>query len=247
MTMKMAYNKHLLLLVNLLLFSCASVESVDISKLVLVENRYYLEGSEEPFSGTAVSWYVNGQQASELNFQEGMFAGQQHYWYDNGDRKLAIHISDSFPDGLFYYQEEDYVFDALYEKGVLLSREIRYQLDLSTIWQIYADKTLSTLELNADNEIVAASEQAYEEAALASASILNGMLVLSFAEEDALIGRLFFQDGEVIFQENYVEGELSILLYHERSAGNTIFHCYYDRGRLQAVSDDICTRLPARD
>jgi len=247
MTMKIAYKKNLLLLAILLLFSCAPEEPVEVSSLLLQENRYYPEDSDEPFSGMAVSWYENGQRASELSFLQGMFAGQQHYWYDNGDRKLAIHINDSLPDGVFYYQEDDYVFDALYENGVLLSREIRYQLDLSTIRQTYADKTLSTLELNADNEIMAASEQAYEESALASASILNGMLVISFTEEGTLIGRLFFQDGEVIFQENYVDGELSILLYHERSEGNTIFHCYYDGGSLQAVSDDICTRLPARN
>jgi antitoxin component YwqK of YwqJK toxin-antitoxin module len=247
MTMKMAYKKHLLFLTILLLFSCASEEPTQVSSLLLLENRYYLEDSGDPFSGKAVSWYENGQQASELSFLQGMFAGQQHYWYENGDRKLTIHINDSLPDGVFYYQEDDYVFDALYEKGVLLSREIRYQLDFRTIWQTYADKTLFTLELNADIEIVAASEQAYEEVALASANILNGMLVISFAEEDALIGRLFFQDGEVIFQENYVDGELSILLYHDRSRDNTIFHCYYDGGSLQAVSDDICARLPARD
>jgi hypothetical protein len=100
--------------------------------------------------------------------------------------------------------------------------------------------------MNLAGEILGSYESDYTELTQASVATQQGMLVIRFEEPDQLIGRLFFLNGEVQYQENYVDGELSILLYHDRSAGNDIMHCYYERGELLSVSDAVCTDLPLR-
>lgn len=230
----------------LALLSCNRGNETDTDRLELRAGLYYLTGSDQPYSGRAIATDENGQMQAALNFRNGSYADQVKYWDENGTVKLEANMVGGLLNGRFTYQEDDYRYDALYENGALLNREIHYEQDGIKVIQRYADNTLITSELNQDDEVIGSYEQSYTELTRASVATEQGMLVISFAEPDQLIGRLFFLDGEVQYQENYVDGELSILLYHERSAGNAILHCYYDRGELLTVSDAICTDLPPR-
>ncbi len=244
--MKKLTQKTWLILAVLVLLSCTSRKVADTTMLELKADFYYLAGSDQPYSGRAISTDENGQVMAVLNFLNGSYADQVRYWDENGALILEVNMADGLLNGRFTYQEEDYRYDARYDKGELLNREIRYAQDGIKVIQRYADSTLTTSELNQDGEVIGSYEQAYTELTRASVATEKGMLVISFAEPDQLIGRLLFLDGKVLYQENYVDGELSILLYHERSAGNNILHCYYDNGELLALSDAICTELPLR-
>lgn len=261
-------NTSLVTLITLLLFSCSREEPVDISRLELEGERFYLREDDDPFSGKATSSYADGQIKSEQNYRDGALSGPSRSWYQNGNQKseehyennrlagqstyfrqdgtikLTISISEGLLDGNFYYQEDDYSYNADFSKGVLSRREIQYQLVENTIIQTYENRNLSAVEINPEGAIVATTQQAYPVMITATARIDNGMLAITFLEDDELGRRLFFRHGDVVMQENYVDGELDILLYHDRSEGKRIYHCYYEGSMLQPVSDEICASLP---
>ncbi len=251
-----------------MLLSCSKEQFVDTSMLQLSNGLFYLKSTDQLFSGAALSFYENGQKKSEQHVQDGVLSGLTKNWYPNGnikseenfkdnlingqnifyfangEIKLEINIADSLLEGTFYYQEDDYIYNAFFTRGILMRSEIQYQLAENTIIQTYADNMLLTQELNNENEIIETTQKPYNEITTASASIDDGMLVVSFIEGGLIAGRLIFQNGDIIFQENYVNEQLDILLYHDREADNRIYHCYYEDSALESGSDDICTSLP---
>jgi antitoxin component YwqK of YwqJK toxin-antitoxin module len=127
--------KTLISLAMLALLSCTKESTTDSSMLVLKANRYYLQDESQPYSGQATAFHENGQQQAKLDFVNGSYAGLVKYWDESGEVKLEANIRDGLLHGKFYYQEEDYLYDALYEQGELLSREIRYQQDETRVIQ----------------------------------------------------------------------------------------------------------------
>jgi antitoxin component YwqK of YwqJK toxin-antitoxin module len=248
--------------------SCSKEQFVDTSMLQLSNDFFYLKSTDQLFTGSAVSFFENGQKKSEQHVQNGVLSGLVKNWYPNGnikseesfkdnlingkniffhesgEIKLKININDSLLEGTFYYQEGDYIYNAFFSNGILMRSEIQYQLAENTIIQTYADNMLLTQELSNEGEIIETTQKSYYERTSASASMNDGMLAVSFTEAGLFAGRLIFQNGEIIFQENYVNEQLDILLYHDRGVGNRIYHCYYADRALESGSDEICTNLP---
>lgn len=215
--------------------------------MLQTENGFaYLKGTDRLFTGTAVSYYENGQLQSEQHFDNGAINGRQVFLDETGTIKLELNIDDSFLDGAFYSRDGDYIFNAIFEKGVLIQREIQYQLADTTIIQTYAENLLTTRELDSKGAIITITEKPFSDKNIATAAIEENMLLVTFSENAQLTGRLFYQNGDIIFQENYVNGLLNILLYHDQADGNKIYHCYYEGEVLETASDDICSNLPIK-
>lgn len=250
-----------------MLVSCSKEQFVDTSLLQLSNGLFYLKSTDQLFTGAVVSFYENGQKKSEQHIQDGVLSGLVKNWYsngnikseenfknnlingknifysENGEIKLEINIADALLEGTFYYREDDYTYNAFFSKGLLMRSEIQYQLTDNTIIQTYAGNMLLTQELSSENEIIETTQKPYDEKTTATASIEDSMLVVSFIEDGLFTGRLIFQNGDILFQENYVNEQLDILLFHDRNAGNRIYHCYYEDSELESGSDDICSSL----
>ena len=234
----------LALIITVPLISCSNEMSVDISMLQINNGLFYLGTTDHLFSGTAVSYYEDGQQKSEQHVVNGNITGKNIFYDEDGTIKLEVYITDSFLNGDFYSRDDDDIFSAIFDRGVLVQREIQYQLADITIIQNYANNVLTTRELDLAGELIATTEVPFTDNNMATVAIEADMLVVSFTEGQQLTGRLFYRDGDIIFQENYVNGLLNILLYHDQANGNIIYHCYYEGARLEASSDEICTSLP---
>jgi antitoxin component YwqK of YwqJK toxin-antitoxin module len=227
-----------------LLSACNKTQPIDSAMLQFNDNLAYLKNTDQLFSGTVIDYYENGQQKSEQQFENGVISGRNIFFTEDGSVKLEVNISDSFLDGIFYSKDGDYSYKATFDNGTLVQREIQYQLIDNTVIQNYAENLLSTRELNSAGELVSTTEIPYEDNNIAKASVEAEMLVVSFSGNQKLRGRLFYQNGDITFQENYVNGLLNILLYHDQADGNKIYHCYYEGAKLEAGSDEICTNLP---
>lgn len=230
----------------MLLISCSQEQAVDISMLQVDKGLAYLKDTDRLFTGTAVSYYENGQLQSEQHFDNGTLDGRNVFLDESGTLKLELNIDNSFLDGVFYSRDGDYIFNATFDHGVLIQRQIQYQLADTTIIQTYAENLLTTQELDSKGAIITITEKPFSDKNIATAAIEENMLLVAFAENAQLTGRLFYQNGDIIFQENYVNGLLDILLYHDQSADNKIYHCYYEGEVLEADSDEICTNLPIK-
>jgi antitoxin component YwqK of YwqJK toxin-antitoxin module len=259
---------HKFLIVVLVLFSCSMEQFEDIAMLEINNGLFYLKSTGQLYSGMAVAsfkdgqrkyvqsfrngvlsglvktWHPNGKIRSEEHYNNNLISGKNIYFHESGEIKLEINIADSLLEGTFHYQEDDYIYSAFFSNGKLTRSEIQYQLADNIIIQTYANSMLFTSEFTKENEIIETTQKTYIDKTNASAFLDNGILVVSFNEEGQLAGRLFFKNGDIVLQENYVNGQLDILLYHDREAGNRIYHCYYQGSALESDSDDICSNLP---
>lgn len=56
----------------------------------LEEGLWFKRGEQEPFTGTVVGMYKNGQKESEKQYQAGKLEGMEVHWYDSGQKRWEI-------------------------------------------------------------------------------------------------------------------------------------------------------------
>ena len=61
-------------------------QTVDASKLVVIDGLTYEGGSEAPFTGVAISKYDSGQKKSEGTYKDGKREGLFTSWHENGQK-----------------------------------------------------------------------------------------------------------------------------------------------------------------
>ena len=72
---------------------------VDDSKLVKRGGLYYEVNSEDPFSGTMVAYYSNGQKKGEAEYRYGKKHGKFIKYYENGQKENESEYRDGLEQG----------------------------------------------------------------------------------------------------------------------------------------------------
>lgn len=90
-----------LLAILLVVFSMQAVSNPRVSSNDLIEKngKYYLGTETSLFSGSAVSYYSNGQIRLREDFHKGVKEGKEHTWYENGDLKSIVVYKAGKPQG----------------------------------------------------------------------------------------------------------------------------------------------------
>ena len=83
------------------------IEVVDGSRLVLLDKRYSLPGSEQPFTGRIVARNEAGQETARLNCFNGELHGVCTYFGPTGKRIAELHYAEGELDGLAVYWHPD--------------------------------------------------------------------------------------------------------------------------------------------
>jgi antitoxin component YwqK of YwqJK toxin-antitoxin module len=65
----------------------SEIRSIDTSQLEVKLAVTYVKGEGKPFSGKAVSNYVNGRQKNEEYYIDGKRDGLATFWYENGQKE----------------------------------------------------------------------------------------------------------------------------------------------------------------
>jgi hypothetical protein len=93
--------KRSFLTLLLAVFSMHALSDVAVSPEDLIERggKYYLVSDSSLFSGSAVSYYSNGQPRLREEFREGVKEGKEHAWYENGNLKSIVVYKAGEPQG----------------------------------------------------------------------------------------------------------------------------------------------------
>ena len=75
-------------------------KTVDASKLVERDGLMYEGDSETPFTGTVVSKHENGQNWSEVIYEDGKQEGPFTAWHENGKKWQEATYKDGKREGL---------------------------------------------------------------------------------------------------------------------------------------------------
>ena len=98
--------KKLLPIIFILILSSCSKE-VPLEQTVVRGEIVYLVNSEEPFTGTTVSYYENGQLKYKENYKDGKLDGLRESYYENGQLRMKANYKDGEADGLFEGYDEN--------------------------------------------------------------------------------------------------------------------------------------------
>jgi len=83
-----------------------SAQDVDCSRINYIDGKYYIDGCENLFTGTCVSYYKNGIISFRASYTYGEIYGLCQWWYDNGQKKKEIKYvlfyGNSLADGNSY-------------------------------------------------------------------------------------------------------------------------------------------------
>ena len=60
----------------------------------------YLPNSDEPFTGKYVTYYLNGQKKTEINYKEGKRNGLTTGWYENGQKESETNFKEGKDNAL---------------------------------------------------------------------------------------------------------------------------------------------------
>ena len=84
---------RLLLLTISLVFSLESAfaeRSVELASLQKTNDRWFVAGETEPFSGTAMSHYDDGSAKAKIQYRDGLRHGKDTSWYPNGELRYVV-------------------------------------------------------------------------------------------------------------------------------------------------------------
>jgi antitoxin component YwqK of YwqJK toxin-antitoxin module len=74
------------LIVVITLEGCGEHREVEAENLLERGGLKYEVNSEQPFTGTAISYYENGQKYREGELRNGNLHGEVTEWYENGQK-----------------------------------------------------------------------------------------------------------------------------------------------------------------
>ena len=86
-------------LLTLFAFKCGLKRREDISKKQIRNGLVYIVNETQPYTGTFVAHYSNGQLKLEANFQSGKLYGLLKGWYKNGQLKSEQKFKYDFSYG----------------------------------------------------------------------------------------------------------------------------------------------------
>ena len=101
-------------------FGCGEGVVLEDLKLESRNGVMYLPNHEEPYTGQYVTWYENGQKATEAMHKAGKKNGLATLWYENGQKWNEITYKDGNPDGRFtgWHENGQKYFDGIYKDGL---------------------------------------------------------------------------------------------------------------------------------
>ena len=73
------------------------------SRLELRENRWYVIGESEPYTGRVKRWVIEGWKQAEGSYKNGLQEGRWKMWWDNGLLRSAVYMKNGNPDGEAIY------------------------------------------------------------------------------------------------------------------------------------------------
>ena len=125
--------KKLLPIIFILILSSCSKE-VPLEQTVVRGEIVYLVNSEEPFTGTTVSYYENGQLETKGNYKDGNEEGLREGYFDNGQ----LEYKTNYKDGKLVGLVENY-----YENGQLQLKGNYKDEKEDGLWETYRVDGLS--------------------------------------------------------------------------------------------------------
>ena len=72
---------------------------VEEQRLELKDQRWYVIGEEEPYSGWTKRWTVEGWKQAQGAYLNGLQHGRWKTWWDNGNLRSAIEFREGRPNG----------------------------------------------------------------------------------------------------------------------------------------------------
>ena len=97
--------KLLPILFVLIITSCS--KEVPLEQTVERNGITYEVNSEEPFTGTTVSYYENGQLEQRSTLKDGKEDGLQESYYENGQLESTRNFKDGKQDGPYEVYEDN--------------------------------------------------------------------------------------------------------------------------------------------
>lgn len=85
----------------------------------------YAKGEEEPFTGTLVSFYLNGFKKEETKYRRGKKHGESTKWWANGSIKSEGVYKDGKLDGLIVERSWRGIQKSTYRDGALVEESFR--------------------------------------------------------------------------------------------------------------------------
>ena len=92
---------------------------VEEHHLVLKENRWHFPGEEEPYTGLAKRWSVDGWKQAEGNYRNGLQDGRWKMWWDNGLLRSAVLMKNGNAEGeaKYWYKNGQFEKEGNWIKG----------------------------------------------------------------------------------------------------------------------------------
>ena len=121
--------KLLPILFVLIITSCS--KEVPLEQTVERNGITYEVNSEEPFTGTTVSYYENGQLEQRSTLKDGKEDGLQESYYENGQLEQKSTLKDGKKYGLWegYYENGQLQYKENYKNGELDGTVFWYEKD----------------------------------------------------------------------------------------------------------------------
>jgi len=73
---------------------------IEEHRLELKDQRWYVIGESEPYTGQTKRWTLEGWKQAEGAYRNGLQHGRWKTWWDNGNLRSAIEFENSKPSGL---------------------------------------------------------------------------------------------------------------------------------------------------
>jgi len=110
----------LTLVLVLFAISCSGRE-INSGKLQERNGIYYAINEEDPYSGTVIDMYENGQMNLKKSFKDGILDGTYKSWFRDGQKHYTKKYSKGKPDGVFIEWTSDgqKISEISYKDGVL--------------------------------------------------------------------------------------------------------------------------------
>ena len=92
---------------------------VEEQNLVLKENRWHFPGEEEPYTGVAKRWSIDGWKEAEGNYRNGLQDGRWKMWWDNGLLRSAVFMKSGNAEGAakYWYKNGQFEKEGNWIKG----------------------------------------------------------------------------------------------------------------------------------
>ncbi len=104
-------------------------QGIDNDQLVRKGNMYYLENTDEPYTGKCYKFYKkSGNKGFKGQYKNGLKTGLWEFWYDNGKQKLIGTYKNGVKTGnwKYWYRNGNLRIDSNYKDGRLVDTNTWY-------------------------------------------------------------------------------------------------------------------------